>query len=152
MHRVPRILNPVSSLAGQLSLRGLRWKMVATNGGDYDGISVTIHNHSGDYHTLWHLAHQDPLFWAFRLIAPDGRITFQSAVPLRTREGVSPLVPAHAAIPLLHITTPIEIVADYVANFDYACCERRAHLRRLPPEGHEPAPTGHWPAHVRATD
>ena len=120
--RPPRILHPVSSLAGRLALLGLRSRLVATIDADYNGLEVTVHSHNQDYRTLWYLAPEDPFHWAFRLLDDAGSTLFQSLAPLPTREGVTPLVSTQAQVPLLHVTTQSEVVAQAVAHFDYSLC------------------------------
>ena len=117
--RPVRQLGPAVSLAGRLALRGLRPELAASAGGDYNGVLFTLPLDGRLYGILWHLADGDPLYWAFRILDGAGNTAFQSLLPLRTREGPSPLTPTHPDVPVLHVSTPPEEVAAVAANLDY---------------------------------
>jgi hypothetical protein len=119
MARPPRILHPVSSLSGRLALLGFPNRLVTTNGGDFNGLEISVQVNSIPYRALWYLSEEDPLYWAFRLLDGNGQTRFSSLVQLRTREGTTHLVPAQGSAPLFHVTTPSEIIAAHIAHLDY---------------------------------
>lgn len=119
MKRPPRILHPLSSLSGRLALAGLNPQLVALDSSDYNALLVTIRGATNTHRVLWYLPAREPFYWAFRLLGADDQILFESLTPLPTREGIAPLVPVRADIPLLHVTTDAQVVADFLIHFDY---------------------------------